>query len=59
MSRNLANTCVRSMGVNCAQTSLCAYYEDTAYLAVSFFGFLRFSYYGNSMMQSERNRQSA
>ena len=57
MNRNLTSARTRSMGSHCAHSSLCAYFEDTAYFAVSFLRF--FYYYGNSVIPSKGNRQSA
>ena len=34
MNRMLANNDIRSMGSDCAHSSLCAYFKDTAYFAV-------------------------
>lgn len=59
MSRSSKNTCIRSMGSNCAQSSLCAFLKDTALAVVSFFAFLRFFYcyyYGKNMPKIKRNR---
>ena len=33
MNRMLANNDIRSMGSDCAHSSLCAYFKDTAYFA--------------------------
>jgi hypothetical protein len=57
MNRNLTSARIRSMGSHCAHSSLCAYFEDTAYFAVSFLRF--FYYYGNSVIPSNGNRQRA
>ena len=54
MTRMLANNDIRSMGSDCAHSSLCAYFKGTAYYAVSFF---RFFYYGKASSPSKRNRQ--
>lgn len=62
MNRNTTNTCIRVMGSNCARVSLCAYLKDTALAVVSFFAFLRFSYYyyyGKHVMPTKRDRHRA
>ena len=54
MTQMLANNDIRSMGSDCAHSSLYAYFKGTAYYAVSFF---RFFYYGYASAPSKRNRQ--